>query len=113
LTRQTMNTRITERSTGKPKIWLDLDNSPHVPFFVPIIAELEKRGYSIALTARDCFQVRELAELFHLNYKLVGRHNGKSKIRKAFGLCFSDCNWFPAPSGRNRIWPSLMVRVPN
>jgi uncharacterized protein len=91
-----MNTRITERSTGKPKIWLDLDNSPHVPFFVPIIAELEKRGYSIALTARDCFQVRELAELFHLNYKLVGRHNGKSKIRKAFGLCFRGLQLVPS-----------------
>jgi uncharacterized protein len=69
------------------KIWIDLDNSPHVPFFVPIIEELEKRGYSVVLTARDCFQVRELADLFHLNYKLIGRHSGKNKVRKMAGLC--------------------------
>jgi uncharacterized protein len=70
----------------KAKFWIDLDNSPHVPFFAPIIDELAARGYSIALTARDCFQVRELADLFHLHYKLVGRHNGKNKILKVLGL---------------------------
>jgi predicted glycosyltransferase len=32
------------------RIWIDLDNSPYVPFFVPIIAELEKCGYEIILT---------------------------------------------------------------
>ena len=80
----------------KAKIWIDLDNSPHVPFFAPIIDELAERGYSIALTARDCFQVRELADLLHLNYKLVGRHNGKSKIRKVFGLCFRGVQLVPS-----------------
>ncbi|PYN75276.1 MAG: hypothetical protein DMD97_15190 [Candidatus Rokuibacteriota bacterium] len=54
------------RRTGPPvsssrpkKIWIDLDNSPHVPFFVPIIEALRQRGYSIVLTARDSYQVRE------------------------------------------------------
>ena len=42
----------------KGKIWIDLDNSPHVPFFSPIVEELEKCGYSVMLTVRDCFQVR-------------------------------------------------------
>ena len=77
------------------KIWIDLDNSPHVPFFAPIIDELTKRGYSIALTARDCFQVRELANLFHLDYKLVGRHQGKSKVRKLLGLGFRGLQLLP------------------
>ena len=27
------------------KVWIDLDNSPHVPFFLPIIEELRKRGH--------------------------------------------------------------------
>lgn len=70
----------------KGKIWIDLDNSPHVPFFAPMIDELKKRGYSVVLTARDCAQVRELADLFHLNYKLIGRHSGKNRIRKIAGL---------------------------
>jgi hypothetical protein len=75
------------RVPGQPKIWIDLDNSPHVPFFAPIIDELEKRGYSVLLTGRDAFQVRELVELFHLDCKLVGRHFGKNTIRKMIGLC--------------------------
>src|SRR3989442_14832911 len=82
-------------AAGKGKIWIDLDNSPHVPFFAPIVEELEKRGYSVVLTARDCFQVRELADLFHLNYKLIGRHSGKNKIRKMAGLCFRSLQLMP------------------
>ncbi|PYV10009.1 MAG: hypothetical protein DMG23_09125, partial [Acidobacteria bacterium] len=66
--------------TDKGKIWIDLDNSPHVPFFAPIVEELGKHGYPVVVTARDCFQVRELADLFHLNYRLVGHHSGKGKI---------------------------------
>lgn len=80
---------------AKRKIWVDLDNSPHVPFFVPIIEELQKRNYSILVTARDCFQVRELADLFQLDYKLIGRHSGKSKIHKVAGLCVRALQLIP------------------
>jgi predicted glycosyltransferase len=79
----------------KGKIWIDLDNSPHVPFFAPIIEELQNRNYSVVVTARDCFQVRELADLFHLNYKLIGRHSGKSRLRKLVGLCFRALELIP------------------
>ena len=68
------------------KIWIDLDNSPHVPFFKPIIQELNRRGYEVMLTARDCFQVCGLADLFNLHYKRIGRHYGKNKILKVLGL---------------------------
>ncbi len=91
MTKQSGNRKFTD----KGKIWIDLDNSPHVPFFVPIIEELQKRSYSIVLTARDCFQVRELADLFHLNYKLIGHHSGKGKIRKMAGLCFRALQLIP------------------
>jgi len=47
----------------KRKIWIDFDNSPHVPFFKPIIRELEQREYGVFLTARDCFQTCGLAGL--------------------------------------------------
>src|SRR6266403_5431110 len=79
----------------KGKIWIDLDNTPHVPFFAPIIEELQKCNYSVMITARDCFQVRELADLFHLNYKLIGHHSGKSKIRKVAGLFFRALQLLP------------------
>jgi predicted glycosyltransferase len=77
----------TPKVSDKGKIWIDLDNSPHVPFFAPIIDELQQRDYSVILTARDCFQVRELVDLFRLDCKIVGRHSGKNKIRKLAGLC--------------------------
>lgn len=74
-----------EEALGK-KIWIDLDNSPHIPFFAPIIKELEARGGSVMLTARDAYQVTELVDLFGLQCHRVGRHWGKNKIMKVFGL---------------------------
>jgi predicted glycosyltransferase len=67
------------------KIWIDLDNSPHVPFFRPIIEELRKKGYEVFLTARDAYQVRELLEYYGVEGKVIGRHYGKHKLFKALG----------------------------
>jgi len=80
---------------GKARIWIDLDNSPHIPFFAPIIDELEKSGYSVLVTARDCFQVCELADLMKLKYRLVGRHYGKNKVLKMTGLCWRALQLMP------------------
>jgi dTDP-4-amino-4,6-dideoxygalactose transaminase/predicted glycosyltransferase len=77
------------------KIWIDLDNSPHVPFFAPIIEELQRRGHPIVLTARDCFQVQALADLFRLNYTLIGRHFGKNKACKLAGLGVRSAQLIP------------------
>src|SRR5688572_22759976 len=70
-----------------PKIWVDLDNSPHVPFFVPIIAELKKRGCAVIVTARDCSNVCDLLRLFDLNCRVVGRHYGRRTIVKIAATC--------------------------
>jgi predicted glycosyltransferase len=67
-------------------IWIDLENSPHVPFFLPIIREMEARGCEVLLTARDCFQVCELADMVGLKYRKVGRHYGKNSFAKLMGL---------------------------
>src|SRR5215472_5459132 len=83
------------KSEKNRRIWVDLDNSPHVPFFAPIIEKLEKSGYSVLITARDCFQVCELADLSHLNYRRVGRHYGKHRIWKLTGLCWRALQLFP------------------
>ena len=111
-------------AAAKGKIWIDLDNSPHVPFFAPIVQELAKRSYSIVLTARDCFQVRELADLFHLNYKLIGRHYGQNKIRKMAGLCLRALQLIPtilkekpalavSHGSRSQLIVSTVCRIPS
>src|SRR5579864_3080982 len=69
-------------SVTRKRIWIDIDNSPHVPFFKPIMEELEKRGFEIILTARDTYQVCDLLKFHQLSCKVVGRHYGKSKLMK-------------------------------
>lgn len=56
------------------KIWIDLDNSPHVHFFAPIIQELKRNGVEVILTARDFAQTIELAQFYGLKHSVVGSH---------------------------------------
>jgi uncharacterized protein len=71
--------------TVRTKIWIDLDNSPHVPFFVPIIPELRARGFDLFLTARDSYQVVELLKYYGVQARVIGKHYGKLKILKLLG----------------------------
>ena len=89
-------------AVGK-KVWIDLDNSPHVPFFAPIIKELESRGAEVLLTARDAYQVTELVDLFGLDCDRVGRHYGKNKLLKIFGVLDRTV----------RLLPSLLRKKPD
>ncbi|MFP4111883.1 MAG: DUF354 domain-containing protein [Candidatus Woesearchaeota archaeon] len=68
------------------KIWFDITNTPHVLFFRPIIKDLEKNGHEIIITTRNHSQTVDMLKYYNLNYTIVGSHNGKSKIKKAFGL---------------------------
>ena len=77
------------------KIWIDLDNSPHVPLFKPIIRELERRGFRIMLTARDAYQVCALADYHGLPYTKIGRHYGKQKLMKVAGFLFRIIQLLP------------------
>ena len=79
----------------KKRVWIDIDNSPHVPFFLPIIEELQKQGVVLILTARNIYQVCELLEFFHLPCKVIGRHYGKNKILKVLGNCFRAVQLLP------------------
>jgi predicted glycosyltransferase len=84
-----------EQSFVQRKIWIDLDNSPHVPFFVPIIEEIQKRGHQVFLTGRNSYQVCELLELNHLSCKVVGAHWGKNRILKTLGTCLRAVQLLP------------------
>jgi predicted glycosyltransferase len=82
-------------SVAAKKIWIDIDNSPHVPFFIPIIAELRRRGHEILLTARNSYQVCELLEFHHLDCKVVGGHWGKNRAMKTLGTLGRAARLFP------------------
>ena len=71
---------------SQSKVWIDLENTPHIPFFKPIIRELEKRGCEVVLTARDAYQTCEMADRYGLAYRRIGRHYGKLRLLKAWGL---------------------------
>ncbi|HUS34012.1 MAG TPA: DUF354 domain-containing protein [Verrucomicrobiae bacterium] len=81
---------------SKKKIWIDLDNTPHVPFFEPIMEELKARGFEVLVTARDAFQVCDLADKKGLSYLKVGRHHGKNRAMKAMGLVYRAMQLAPA-----------------
>ncbi|MBC8146244.1 MAG: DUF354 domain-containing protein, partial [bacterium] len=69
-----------------PRLWLDLDNSPHVPLFAPLIRHLESKGWQLIVTARDFAQTLDLVEQLGVKAIPVGRHAGRSKVRKVANL---------------------------
>jgi predicted glycosyltransferase len=105
-------------------VWIDLDNSPHVPFFLPIIEELEKRGLDVIVTARDAYQVCELVDYYHVRCKVVGRHYGKNRIMKVLGSCLRAVElaahviWKRPDIGvshgsRSQLLACFALRIPN
>ena len=77
------------------RIWIDLDNSPHVPFFLPIIEELRKQGHSVILTARDSYQVCELLKFHRLSCQVIGGHWGRNRVFKIIGTILRALQLIP------------------
>jgi len=68
------------------RIWIDLANSPHVPFFRSLRAEFTERGHEVELTARAFAETVELAETAGLVAKVIGSHGGGELSDKAGSL---------------------------
>lgn len=67
-------------------IWIDLANSPHVPFFRALIPEFEKHGIEVETTAREFAQTVEMAEAAGLAPVVIGGHGGRALHGKAGNL---------------------------
>jgi predicted glycosyltransferase len=116
--------RAKERSDlRRKKIWIDLDNSPHIPFFAPIIPKLEELGFSVYLTGRDAYQVIEMVDLFRLDCKIIGHHWGKNKFLKVWGAISRALRLVPlmidqkpdlavAHGSRTQILTSFLLGIP-
>jgi hypothetical protein len=109
--------------SAKTKIWFDLDNTPHVPFFEPIIEELEARGFPVIVSARDAFQVCELADEKGIQYTKIGRHYGKNRFLKIWGLVFRALQMIPfalrarpglavSHCSRSQLFLGPLLRIP-
>jgi len=98
--------RAKKAAISKKIVWIDIDNSPHVPFFLPIVEELQRRGVEVVLTARAAYQVCDLIELFSMPCKVIGRHYGKNKLMKVVGNCLRAAELVPMTIARR---PDLAV----
>ncbi|MBK7391829.1 MAG: DUF354 domain-containing protein [Chloracidobacterium sp.] len=65
------------------RIWIDLGNSPHIPFFLALSKEFVERGHEIVWTARDYAQTVEMAKMAGLDPTVFGIHGGKNIVSKA------------------------------
>ncbi|HKC66488.1 MAG TPA: DUF354 domain-containing protein [Pyrinomonadaceae bacterium] len=68
------------------RIWIDLANSPHVPFFRALIQEFERRGCEVRVTAREFAQTVEMAEGAGLRPVVIGGYGGRALSGKAGNL---------------------------
>ena len=108
---------------GRKKIWIDLDNSPHVPFFVPIMEELRKRGHEVFVSARNSYQVCDLLRLHNIQCEVLGGHWGKHRLLKILGTCVRAVRLLPlilksrpdlsiSHGSRSQVIASRLLNIP-
>jgi predicted glycosyltransferase len=68
------------------RLWLDLANSPHVPFFKALAARFVERGHEIEITAREFAETVPLAKAAGFEAQVVGAHGGRQVSAKAGNL---------------------------
>lgn len=68
------------------RIWIDLANSPHVPFFSALIKEFAGRGHEVEVTARDFAETVALAQAAGLRPEVIGEHGGRRLAGKTVNL---------------------------
>lgn len=82
------------------KVWIDMTNSPHVLFFTPVIADLTRAGHEVTVTARHYAQTLEILRMRGIDATVIGRHRGRSPIKKAWGLAARSARLAAFGAGR-------------
>ena len=66
------------------RVWVDITNSPQVPFFQPLLKLLRSRGHDVDVTTRKYAQTLELLALHDVPHEVVGpAHGGAGAAGKA------------------------------
>jgi len=105
------------------RIWIDIDNTPHVLFFEPIVRRLEEIGHQVVITARACRQTHDLLELHRIPFVPIGRHYGKRLLPKIIGLAIrslqllrfirrGEIDLAVSHGSRSLVWTSYLMRIP-
>ncbi|MFO7573364.1 MAG: DUF354 domain-containing protein [Gaiellaceae bacterium] len=69
------------------RVWIDVSNSPQVPFFAPLVELLRARGNEVEVTTREYAQTIELLRLKGIAHEVVGpRHGGAGALGKGSAL---------------------------
>ncbi len=68
------------------RIWIDLANSPHVPFFRSLANEFIRRDHEVVVTARAFAETVALAEAAGFAPQVIGGHGGGKLSGKAGNL---------------------------
>jgi uncharacterized protein len=66
-------------------LWIDLDNSPHVHFFAPIIRNLDREGVKYFITIRSFSQTEELARSYGFDFVTIGTHRARHHVATRVG----------------------------
>jgi len=65
------------------RLWIDLANSPHVPFFKALTKRFVAQGHEIEITAREFAETVPLAHAAGFAPVVVGVHGGRDVSKKA------------------------------
>ena len=68
------------------RLWIDLANSPHVPFFRALLDRFVEQGHEVKVTARDFAETVPLAKAANISIEVIGEHAGPQVSAKAGNL---------------------------
>ena len=68
------------------RLWIDLANSPHVPFFKALAERFRAQGHELEITAREFAETIPLAQAAGFAPQIVGVHAGRAVSAKAGSL---------------------------
>ncbi len=107
------------------RVWIDLDNSPHVLFFAPVIRKLESDGVEVLVTVRSFAQTEELAAAHGLTVTTIGEHKTPHQfalrvtatVRRAYELARYVRGFRPevaiSHGSRGLVLASWMLGIPS
>ncbi len=68
------------------RVWIDLANSPHVPFLRALTDRFTAAGHEVEITAREFAETVPLARAAGFTPHVIGKHGGREVLSKAGNL---------------------------